>query len=321
MNLFHESENKYFEFLSYLVNEQKAFTDKEIIVCLDQRLGDSHDYDIEDSLFDHDPDNATVFTYENGKYRSVLAERLPVRTNCIENQAFRSLVDSPFARQFLSEKLIEKIRSSAAHIDLEWTPQDIRIKSQSVAGISSDEAVYQETLKTIITAISSHHAIRYDNVLPGKYEFRNSVMFPVRIEYSFINDILRICAYSEEEDRFIKLNLTSMSNVSMMEDTQDNLEDEYKEFLELNMKKVVLDVEPVGHVIERCFRIFSFYDRLARYDRDNEKYTLEISYLKSDETEVIRDILSLGGYVVVVEPRRIQKEIYKRIIQARERYR
>ena len=299
------SENKYYELLSYLVNEHKAFTDKEIIVCLDQRLGDSHDYDIEDSLFDHDPDKATIFTYENGKYRPVLEGRLPIRTNRIENQAFRSLADSPFARQFLSEKVIEKIRSSAAHIDSEWTPEDIRIKSQSAAGISSDEAVYQETLKTIIAAISSHHAIRYDNVLPGKYEFRDSVIFPVRIEYSFINDILRICAYSEEEDRFIKLNLTSMSNVSIMADTMDNLEDEYK----------------VGHVIERCFRIFSFYNRLARYDRENKKYTLEISYLKSDEAEVIRDILSLGGYVVVTEPRRIQKEVYKRIVQARERYR
>ena len=72
MNLFHESENKYYELLSYLVNEQKVFTDKEIIASLDQRLGDSHDYDIEDSLFDHDPDNATFFTYEDGKYRPVL---------------------------------------------------------------------------------------------------------------------------------------------------------------------------------------------------------------------------------------------------------
>ncbi len=321
MNLFHESENKYYELLSYLVNEQKAFSDKEIIVCLDKRLGDSHDYDIEDSLFDHDPDNATVFTYEDGKYRPVLSGKLPVRTNSIENQAFRSLADSPCAQQFLSEEVIEKIRSATALIEPEWKPEDIRIKSQFAAGISSDEAVFQGILKTIIAAIGSHHAIRYDNVFPGKYEFRDSVIFPVRIEYSFINDILRVCAYSEEEDRFIKLNLTSMSNVRLTEDRLDNLEDEYKEFLELNTKKVVLDVEPVGHVIERCFRIFSFYDRLARYDRDNEKYTLEISYLKSDEAEVIRDILSLGGYVVVTEPSSIQKEIYKRIVQARERYR
>ncbi len=321
MNLFHESENKYYELLSYLVNEQKAFSDKEIIACLDKRLGDSHDYDIEDSLFDHDPDSATVFTYKDGKYRPVLEGTLPIRTNRIENQAFRSLADSSCARQFLSEEVMAKIRSVSAYIDPEWEPEDIKIKSQSAAGVSSDRVVYQKTLKTIISAISSHHAIRYDNVLPGKYEFRDSVIFPVRIEYSFINDILRICAYSEEEDRFIKLNLMSMSNVRLLEDTLDNLEDEYKEYLELNTKKVVLDVEPVGHVIERCFRIFSFYDRRARYDRDNEKYTLEISYLKSDEAEVIRDILSLGGYVVVTEPRRIQKEVYKRIVQARERYR
>lgn len=321
MNLFHESENKYYELLSYLVNEQRPFSDREIIVSLDKRLGDSHDYDIEDLLFDHDPDKATVFTYNDGKYKPVLEGTLPVRTNRIENQAFRALADSFCAKQFLSEDILEKLRSVTAHIDPEWKPEDIKIKSQFAAGVSLDGTIYQETLKTIISAIGCHHAIRYDNVLPGKYEFRDSVIFPVRVEYSFINDILRICAYNKEEDRFVKLNLMSMSNVRLQEDSLDNLEDEYKEYLELNTKKVILDVEPIGHVIERCFRIFSFYDRAARYDRDNKKYTLEIRYLKSDEAEIIRDILSLGGYVVVTEPRRIQKEVYKRILQARERYR
>lgn len=321
MKLFHESENKYYELLSYLLSERKEFSDRELEACLNDELGGSRDYDIEHTLFSHDPDRAAVFIYEEGKYCPVIENKLPVRNNRVELQAVHLLTESPYGKQFLSQNTLEKLKQTAAKIEQEWTLNDIDIKSQSADGVSSEEKVFQEALAVIIKAIKSHRAIQYDNTLPGRYEYIDAVIYPVRVEYSFINDLFRICGYNEEEDRFIKNNLATMSNVRLRQDTIENLEAEYKEYLELNTKKVVLDVEPVGHVIERCFRIFSFYDRQAKYDRDSQKYTLEIKYLKSDESEVIRDILSLGGYVVVTEPRRIQKEVYKRILQARERYR
>ena len=95
---------------------------------------------------------------------------------------------------------------------------------------------------------------------------------------------------------------------------------EYQEYIEENTKKIILDVDPVDHVIERCFRIFSFYERKAIYDKELQKYKLEIKYLKFDENEVIRDILSLGSSVIVMEPKRLQKEIYRRIVRAKEIY-
>ena len=87
-----------------------------------------------------------------------------------------------------------------------------------------------------------------------------------------------------------------------------------------NSKTVVLEVDLVQHVIERCFRLFSFYDRKAVYDSDKEKYRLELSYYRFDESEVLRDIMSLGSNVIVIEPRGIQIKIYNRIVAARKRY-
>lgn len=49
-------------------------------------------------------------------------------------------------------------------------------------------------------------------------------------------------------------------------------------------------------------------------------YRLEISYLKADENEVIKNILSMGSHVVVMEPRTIQKEVYRRILAASKLY-
>lgn len=320
MKLFNESENKYYELLSYLINDKDSYTNAEIIKYLNEKLDGSHDYDIEDLLFDQNPDNATVFTYKEGKYIPVLAAPLPIRNNRMDLQTIKSLVGTPFSNVFLSEKTKDKLERIAKQIKSEWSFQDVRVKNQFQNVDYSKNDNYAGMLKVIFQAIQKHYAIKFDNTVPGKYEYKDEIIFPIKVEYSFINNVFRVCAYSEKEDRFIKMNLSTMSNVCLVSEIKENLDAEYKEYLELNTKKVVLDVEPIDHVIERCFRIFSYYDRLAKYDKANNKYTLEVSYLKADEAEVIRDILSLGGYVVVTEPRRIQKEVYKRISLAKIRY-
>ena len=141
------------------------------------------------------------------------------------------------------------------------------------------------------------------------------------IEFSLVNDCFRICGYYEDEDRFIKMNLDSMHNIEMTEKTADfDLLEAYSSFIRRETKTVALDVEPIEHVIDRCFRVFSCYDRKARYNKAEKKYRLEISYFRPDENEIIKNILSLGSYVVVMEPRAIQKKVYKRIQAANELY-
>ena len=117
------------------------------------------------------------------------------------------------------------------------------------------------------------------------------------------------------------MNMETLENITLIDDvTNENLSVEYEEYLKNNTKTLVLDVEPVSHVIERCFRIFSYFDRNARYDKEENKYRLEISYLNADEGEIVKDVLSLGGYVTVIEPKQLQKKVYKRIVAARDRY-
>ena len=136
-----------------------------------------------------------------------------------------------------------------------------------------------------------------------------------------IRDRFRLSAYEPNQHRFIKMNLDTIDNIVLTDQLcEEDLEMEYREFLKANTKSVKLDVDPVNHVIERCFRIFSYYDRKARYNKEENKYRLEITYLKFDEAEVIKDILSLGGYATVIEPRQLQKEVYRRVLAASKLY-
>lgn len=303
-----------------MMNDQSDYSAKEISMYMDSNVVGEEDFDVIESLFPAKEGNDTVFTLVDGRYYPVIPGSMPIRVNQVEALAAKSMVNNLYAKHFLSDETISKLKSKVTGIQELWDINDIEIKNQYRYGDGETEKSYEKELRLVAKAIKSHKAISYDNVRPGKYEYIGQKAFPVKIEYSFLNDLFRISVYNEDDDRFIKINLATMRNIKLLDETFDDLEKEYQDFIEMNTKKIELDVDPIDHVIERCFRIFSYYDRQARFDKEDNKYKLTISYLKSDENEIIRDVLSLGSYVVVMSPKRIQKEVYKRIVAARNIY-
>lgn len=321
MNLFDETENKYFEFISYLLQNNRKYSKEEINLLIGQLLTGESDFDVIDAIFSTKEGEELVFTYSGEIYEPAIMTNFPIRMGLIEQQAAKSLIENEYITHFLSEETIEKLKECTSCIEEEWTTKDIQVKNVFSGGATETEKDFGQVISVIAKAIKEHKAIKYDNVREGVFEYRNVSVFPVKIEFSITNDRFRICAYEAEQDRFLKMNLDTMENIELSEKVYDgNLEEIYKTFLKSNTRTVKLDVEPVDHVIERCFRIFSYYDRKARYDGQENKYRLEIAYLKYDETEIIKDILSLGGYVTVIEPKNLQKEVYRRALAACKLY-
>ena len=321
MILFDETENKYYEFMARMLAGGGRCKKQDIVERLYKELPGEPDFEVTEALFAADEGEGLIFTYDGGQIKAVVEEDFPIRLSLIEKQAAKTLVSNPYIQHFLTRATVDKLKKATEGIVKEWDPADITIKNLFSRGASGDGRSFENYISMIARAIKDRKAIRYDNIRPGRVEIFSAKAFPVKIEFSIVNDKFRICAYEPVERRFIKMNLDTMQNLEVTEETADiELREEYKEFLKINTKKVVLDVEPVDHVIERCFRVFSYYDRKARYDKEKNKYRLEISYLKADEKEVIKNILSMGPYVIVMEPRVIQKEVYGRIAEANKLY-
>lgn len=320
MNLFHETENKYYELIAYMLAQKKDFSIKDVNDLIARELSGERDFEVENALFVKKEGKDTVFSYKNGFYRPTLDLPLPIRNNLVELEAIKSLEQLPYSKHFLSENTINKLKYASEHIQESWNLNDIEIKNQYKNGATSSDNVYEGDLRLIASAINEKKAIRYDNIIKEGLKYVDSEAIPVKIEYSFINDNFRISAFELIEERFIKMNLSSMKNIRLSERVRESIVHEYSEYISANMKKILIDVDPVDHVIERCFRIFSFYYRKAVFDKEENKYKLEIHYLKFDEKELIRDILSLGSSVIVIEPKRIQKELLKRLRRARDNY-
>lgn len=320
MNLFHETENKYYELLTRILMTDEQITDKVISEYWDKYIVGERDFEVEDSLFIKNEYECRIFEYDGNEYIPVIDAPFNIRVNQIEVQAAKNLLRSNYVKHFLSDSTYQKLAEILKDVADEWLVSDVIVKNQYDGGATCLKKGYEMYLSIIAEAIRHNKSIAYDNVVEGKYRYVNKKIFPVRIEYSYLNDVFRVCGYDKERKRFLKLNLSSMSNIRLGDERGEEYECAYKMFLKENTKQILLDVEPTGHVIERCFRIFSFYDRRAIFSKTENRYRIEILYLKYDENEIIRDILSLGSSVVVLEPKEIQKQVYDRICKAYDRY-
>ena len=322
MKLFDETENKYYQFISLLLQNGRKYSNSDISFLINKYFSGETDFDVTDTLFANDEGQELIFYMEDGNYVPIIKNDFPIRMGTVEKQAVKSLLDDEYIKHFLLEDTIAKLASNSRDIQSDWTTTNIELKNVFSDGVTDNSREHKPIIALLAKAIKEHRAIKYDNVRREKnIEFRDVAVFPVRIEFSIKNDRFRISAYEPCQHRFIKMNLDTMENIVLTDVIcQEDLELEYKEFLKLNTKVVKLDVEPVDHVIERCFRIFSYYDCKARYDKEDNKYRLEISYLRFDESEIIKDILSLGEYVTVMEPCYLQKEVYRRVLAASKLY-
>ncbi|WP_312072180.1 WYL domain-containing protein [Anaerotignum propionicum] len=321
MNLFDETENKYYEFISHLLQNGQRYSKNDVNYLVEKYLSGEPDFDVIDTVFADKEGEELIFYIENGKFVPILENNFPIRMGTIEQQAAKSLLDNEYVKHFLSEETISKLEECTRNVDVDWSTSEIAIKNVFAGGVTGHKREYGPIISLIAKAIKEHRAIVYDNVREDKFEYRNVSVFPVRIEFSIKNDRFRVSSYEPKQHRFIKMNLDTMDNIYLSDDIwEEDLEVEYKDFLKTNTRTVKLDIDPVSHAIERCFRVFSYYDRKARYDKEENKYRLEISYLRFDEAEIIKDILSLGGYATLIEPRQLQKEVYRRVLAASKLY-
>lgn len=318
MKLFHEVENKYYEFLSYLLNHKAEYSKEEIYELFEKEFSGEVDFEVMDSLFSKE--NGSIFCFDEGNFVSAIQESLPIRNTKVELQAAKLLTKTGYERHFLSEETIYKLDLATKDIESEWNLDAIVIKNQYAEGATVQDKNYEKELRLLRKAIKEKTAICCDNEKEGEFSYHDRYIVPVKLEYSFIGDRYWVCVYEPVQKRYFKMRLDTMSNIRMTEKICREAFDGYAEYQKKHSKKVILEVERTRHVIERCFRIFSYYDRQAVYDEKEKKYLLEIQYFSQDEKELIRDIMSLGSSVVVLEPQEIQQEVYRRILLAKSNY-
>lgn len=168
-----------------------------------------------------------------------------------------------------------------------------------------EDPEYIAIFRTILRALKEKRKlkIKFDG---GKGASHYSTFTPRKLEYSEKDDKFRLLCLGKHDLAII--NLARITSCVLLE--------EYKadEIKPMKRPKCTLVVEITNerNALERCMLHFSNYEKQTR-QTGRGRYIMEMTYYKSDETEVLIRVLSFGPMLKVLSPTHFEGLVKERL--------
>ena len=167
-----------------------------------------------------------------------------------------------------------------------------------------------------IQALTNQKQIYYeDEGLTGVLYQRKAS--PNYLEYDLAKNKYNLILWDSDNQCVIRLNAAKLHNIKILNDepVPYDIFEKVEKFYEQHKTFFKIKLKNNTNAVERCFQIFSNYDKDAfAYNEDEngeglDTYELKIWYYDFDRQEIIEKILSLGSSITVLEPEDLRKEI------------
>lgn len=317
--LFHESKNTLFTLLCQISNEIQSGrqrTEQDILAQLKKEfLGYEPDIRREKELLH------TIFEYESStdpvRLRLEHSATIPFLPTQLELSWLKNMLEDTQAAFLLSPKLHKKLQQQLKDIPLLHTNEHWK-KLRRTEDDTTAEPL-QHHLRTLQQALCQNVQIRYIN-RDATGQIHKGTAIPYRLEYDLSDDKYRLIIWNNEQNRAIKVTLANLIELQLsQEKIPADVYISITKFYETRKTSLTLRLTPKANAVERCFFLFSPYDKDTWLDGEND-FLFRISFYDFDRQEIIDKILSLGAAVTVLEPVDIRKEIIEKLQAAYQKY-
>ena len=157
-------------------------------------------------------------------------------------------------------------------------------------------------IRKLLSSVRYRKEIEYSNNANDGKVYLHSKGFPVKIEYSVFDDRFRLSLWSSDENRPIKINISSMYDISETGRNWDNpLTPQKMMETKLSPEPIRMTLTGKDHQFDRALYSFSVYDTVIERTGENE-YTFTLRYYGFDLPEIIDKIMSFGPAMRVLSP-------------------
>ena len=178
----------------------------------------------------------------------------------------------------------------------------LRAKSTTAAG-----EIFSKKLAVIVEALR----------LQKKIICAEEILTPCRLEYDLFADKFFLIVWRE---RVEKIPVETLDAVTLTdENIPPDVEELVKNFYAEHVAEVSLEVKNTRNAVERCFALFSSFDKKSCL-QDDGSYFLTITYCTLDEEEIFDKIFSLGAAATVLAPKTFRDRIIERFIAIKNLY-
>lgn len=235
----------------------------------------------------------TCTSQEDGRacYRPRLPLHLPRLPEQRELSWLRALLLDPIAAALLPDSLHEKLlrRLQALVVpplDDIWQ----RMDAPAPPHLARPAA---RALRTFLDAYEARRRIRVDGKL----------LAPCRLLYDLDRRAFLLCCWDVDAGTPLRLPLTAACDLTAADTPiPDDVEDRFAAALAARRTSVTFCIENTKNTVERCFELFSPYDKEAHVTDDFQRYELTLHYDEDDAEDIFEKLLSFGPRLVVLAP-------------------
>ena len=236
---------------------------------------------------------------------------IPVLFTAVEKVYLKSILNSRYAGIFLDGGIIDGLMEYLRDVpDIDF---DDIFQFAGVTGRRDISEYEIKNIRTILAAIAEKKELKYSNKARNGYVYSDMSCYPVRLEYSLIQDEFSVSVWSASESRPVKLIVSTMYDVSVG-DNSWNKDLSPQEMMQkhLDQEPLIVEVSDEKNAIERFIYSFSMYDKRSELI-DDKKLRIILYYYDFDQFEIANNLLSFGTSVKVVSPPKMIEKLTERI--------
>ncbi len=320
ISLFNEMHNSLFLLLCQLVNEihdGADYTQKDIL----RRITSLPEFQYSEAP-EIEKETAIIqklFHFEKTTELAQLFEDAPIPclpTNYELSWLKNMLTDDEFSFLLPSE-LRRDLTHRLEHISPLYPVK--KWKKIHALGDDTQQPVLQKHLATIQTAFQKKCCLQYINIDLQKKQHSGTAA-PCRLEYDLSNNVYHLIIWNDLEERAIKLTVNKLESLALSpHPLPKNLDQKLTSFFATHKTQATLRLRNKLNAVERCFALFSSYDKES-YLEDDDTYILIITYYTFDHYDITNKILSLGSAVTVISPSDLRKKIITCLQESYQKY-
>lgn len=293
MTFFNEKKNLFFNITLKLLGSSKAsYTKQEINEAFQESGFIDYNYDFVSALIGERNTkftNITLFAENEKKYSSIISSKMPIILSNLEKEWLVDMLQDSNISSFISETLICKLENMF-----------------QINHVSRTEP--NDKITKILEALRNNKMIICNNKTQYGDLYANTELVPCKLEYSLRQKTFWLIGLIPKEDHMVKISIDRMTIIELRDNNLSiDLNSKFEDQREPS--PIVLEIKDEKGALERALHSFSSYKKDGIYSKERNVHIIKIFYYRFDEYELIKDIISLGRYVKVIEPVAIKQQI------------
>lgn len=317
MELFHEIYGSYYTVVAHILAKagQGGITFAEMEDIVKQ-------YAFTDTAFHLLPHLTSgewdLLEYRDGRYHSKLEgadTRYPLTT--LQKQWLKALLQDLRLPLFLTGGELAEANEILAEIEPLFEEKNFHTFDAARDNDDYASALYRQNFAAVLGAIHNKTTLLV-HYQKGKGGHMETTILPVRMLYSAKDDKFRVIAGELRKNR-VAPTLLNMARIQRIAPGKKDMPLWFNPGTLLEKAAATSTVELAifseRNAVERTMLQFAFCDKQTRYDEKENCHICQISYEKSEETELLIRILSFGPVVKVLGPPAFLQLVTQRVRQ------